>query len=149
MSAFFGTLAHPGVEAEDTVVASLRFPNGALGSIEAATSAYPGSDLRIEIMGERGSAVLVNDRLVRWDFAERLPEDDAVLADSGGSAIGGGSADPMAITHEGHRRLVDDLVRALREGRPPMIPGEEARRAVSLVLAIYEAARSGLRVKVS
>ena len=149
VSAFFGTLAHPGVEAEDTVVASLRFPCGALGSIEAATSAYPGSDLRVEIMGERGSAVLVNDKLVRWDFAERFPEDQAVLADGGESAIKGGASDPMAMTHEGHRLLVDDLVCALREGRPPMIPGAEARRAVSFVLAIYEAARSGSRVKVS
>ena len=38
---------------------------------------------------------------------------------------------------------------SLRDGHPPMIPGAEARRAVSLVLAIYEAARSGSRVKVS
>lgn len=149
VSAFFGTLAHPVMEAEDTVVASLRFPNGALGSIEAATSAYPGSDLRIEIMGERGSAVLVNDRLVRWEFAGRLPEDDAVFADDTSPAIQGGSSNPMAMTHEGHRQLVDDLVCALREGRPPMIPGSETRRAVALVLAIYEAARRGSRVKVS
>ena len=149
VSAFSATLAHPGIEAEDTVVASLRFPGGALGTIEAATSAYPGSDLRIEIIGERGTAVLVNDRLVRWEFAERLSGDDAVLADDGGPAIKSGSSDPMAMTHEGHRLLVADLVDALREGRAPMIPGAEARRAVSLVLSIYEAARSGSRVKVS
>ena len=148
VSAFSGTLAHPGIEAEDTVAASLRFPGGALGAIEAATSAYPGSDLRIEISGERGTAVLVNDRLVRWEFAEQSPEDAAVLADGGASAIHGGASDPMAMTHEGHRLLVADLVEALRDGRAPMIPGAEARRAVSLVLAIYEAARSGARVKV-
>jgi len=29
VSAFFGTLVHPGVEAEDTVAAALRFPHGA------------------------------------------------------------------------------------------------------------------------
>ena len=148
VSAFAATLAHPGVEAEDTIAATLRFREGALGTIEAATSAYPGSDVRIEIMGERGSAVLQSDRLVRWEFAERLPEDDAVLAGDGGPAIKGGASDPMSITHEGHRRLVDDLVGTLREGRAPMIPGAEARRAVSLVLAIYEAARTGRRVNV-
>ena len=148
VSAFSATLAHPGVEAEDTIAATLRFANGALGTIEAATSAYPGSDLRIEIIGDRGTAVLVSDKLVRWEFAEPLPEDAAVLDQSANTAMKGGSADPMALTHEGHRRLVDDLVQALREGRPPMIPGAEARRAVALVLAIYEAARSGLRVRV-
>ena len=149
VSAFSGTLAHAGIEAEDTVAASLRFPCGALGTIEAATSAYPGSDLRIEISGDRGTAVLVNDKLVRWEFAERLAGDDAVLADGSASAIHGGASDPMAMTNEGHRLLVADLADALREGRPPMIPGAEARRAVSLVLAIYEAARSGSRVKLS
>ncbi len=149
VSAFSATLAHPGIKTEDTIVASLRFPNGALGTIEAATSAYPGSDWRIEICGERGTAVLVNDRLVRWDFAERFPEDETVLAGDGATAIGGGASDPMAISNEGHRRLVDDLVNALREGRGPMIPGTEARNAVALVLAIYEAARSGSRVRLS
>ena len=148
VSAFSATLVHPGIEAEDTIVASLRFPNGALGSIEAATSAYPGSDLRIEISGERGTAVLINDKLVRWEFADPFPEDAAMLADDTAPAKGG-SADPMAISHEGHRRLVDDLVNAIREGRPPMIPGVEARNAVALVLAIYEAARSGSRTKIS
>jgi UDP-N-acetyl-2-amino-2-deoxyglucuronate dehydrogenase len=149
VSAFYGTLAHPGVEAEDTVAAALRFPHGALGVIEAATSAYPGSDLRLEITGERGTAVLINDRLVRWEFAERLAEDDGVLAGDASPAIKSGNADPMAMTHEGHCRLVDDLVAALREGRPPLVPGAEARHAVALVLAIYEAARNGRRTKVS
>ena len=36
------TLAHERIEVEDTAVAALRFKNGALGVIEAATSAYPG-----------------------------------------------------------------------------------------------------------
>ncbi len=148
VSAFYGTLAHPGVEAEDTVAAALRFPHGALGVIEAATSAWPGSDLRIEIIGDRGTAVLVNDRLIRWDFAEPAPGDDAVLAGDDSPVIKGGTSDPMAMTHAGHSRLVDDLVAALREGRAPMIPGAEGRRAVSLVLAIYESARTGRAVKV-
>ena len=40
------------------------------------------------------------------------------------------------------------LTLALIEGRPPMIRGAEARRAVQLVLAIYEAARTGRTTKV-
>jgi predicted dehydrogenase len=148
VSAFFGTLVHPGVEAEDTVAAALRFPHGALGVIEAATSAFPGTDLRLEIIGDHGTAVLVNDRLMRWEFGERLPEDDQICASSNAPVIKGGTSDPMAMTNEGHCRLVDDLVAALREGRTPLISGAEARRAVALVLAIYEAARTGRRTRV-
>ena len=60
-----------------------------------------------------------------------------------------GSSDPKAISNEGHRHLVQDLTHALLEGRPPAIPGVEARRAVALVLAIYEAARTGQSARVS
>ena len=148
VSAFYGTLAHTGMEAEDTVAAALRFPHGALGVIEAATSSYPGSDLRIEIIGDRGSAALVNDRIVRWDFAEPQPGDAEVLRDDGNAEIKVGSSDAKAMSNEGHRLLIADLTRALIEGRPPLIPGAEARRALALVLAIYESARSGKAVRV-
>jgi predicted dehydrogenase len=143
VSAFYNTIAHDGMEAEDTVAAALKFPNGSLGVIEAATSCYPGSDLRIEIIGDKGTAVLLNDQVIRWDFSEPLPGDEEVLRPADGPGIKGGTSDPKAISNEGHRRLVDDLATALIEGRSPMIPGAEARRAVALVLAIYESARSG------
>ena len=146
--AFTGTLAHPGIEAEDTVAATLKFADGGLGVIEAATSCFPGSDVRIEIMGDKGSAVLINDRLDRWEFAELLPKDDEIRS-RGTPEIKVGSSDPKAISNEGHRHLVHDMTHALLEGRPPAIPGAEARRAVALVLAIYEAARTGLSAKVN
>lgn len=148
VAAFYDTLAHPGVEAEDTLSATLQFPNGALGVIEAATSCWPGDDLRIEIRGDKGSATLVQDRITKWDFAEEQPEDEAIKRGDESGKIGGGTADPKAISTEGHRRLVEDLVGAIREKRQPMIPGAEARRAVSLVLACYEAARTGRVVEV-
>ncbi len=147
--AFTGTLAHAGMEAEDTVAATLKFPNGAMGVIEAATSCYPGSDLRIEILGDKGSATLINDQIMRWDFAESLPGDAEIMHRAEGPGIGGGVSDPKAISHEGHCRLVHDLALALRDGRPPMIPGADARSAVALVLAIYEAARTGRATRVN
>jgi predicted dehydrogenase len=149
VAAFSGTLAHPTIESEDTVAATLRYPNGALGVIEAATSAWPGSDVRIEIIGDRGSAVLENDRLVRFEFAEPRPEDEAIVRDSAASAIAVGKSDPKGMDWRGHQHLIQDLALALREGRPPAIPGTEARRAVQLVLAIYEAARTGRTVTLS
>ncbi len=143
VAAFYDTLAHPGVQAEDTLAAALKFPHGAMGVIEAATSCWPGDDLRIEIRGDKGSATLVQDRITKWEFAEAQPEDDDIRRGDESGKIGGGTADPKAISTEGHRRLVEDLVGAIREKRQPMIPGAEARRAVSLVLAIYESARTG------
>ena len=45
-----------------------------------------------------------------------------------------------------HRRQLRAIFAALREGRQPPVPGEEARKALEIVLAIYEAARTGERV---
>lgn len=146
--AFHGTLAHE-MEAEDTLTATLRFPSGALGVIEAATSAWPGDDLRIEIVGDRGSATIVNDKITRWDFAEKQPGDEDALKNEGGGKIGGGTADPKAIPTEGHRRLIEDLVGAIREKRSPMIPGTDARKAIALIRACYESAASKSVVKVA
>ncbi len=148
VSAFSGTLAHTGIDAEDTIVATLRYPHGGLGVIEAASSAWPGSDLRIEIMGSKGSAVLVNDRIARWEFAEPLPEDEKIREEfAGGETMKVGSGDPCGMSCAEHRLQIADLSRAIAEGRPPMIPGAEARRAVALAVAVYQSARTGNTVR--
>jgi UDP-N-acetyl-2-amino-2-deoxyglucuronate dehydrogenase len=144
--AFSGLLAHERMEVEDTIAVALKYPNGALGVIEAATSCKPGFAMRIELCGDKGSAVLEDDRIVRWQFDEERPGDEGIRnAKSGG--ISGGSGDPGAIGFEGHRVLIEDLVAAIREKRPPMIPGSEARSAVQLILAAYESAKKGLMVR--
>ncbi len=139
-----GTLVHS-MEMEDTAVAWLEFSSGALGAIEAATSCFPGSRMRIEIAGEKGSATLEEDRIVRWEFAEPKPEDDAIRGDSR-TIISGGASDPKAIGGEGHRLLVADLVEAIRAGRPPLVDAAEARRSVEIIQAIYRSAQSGAAV---
>ena len=148
VSAFHATLAHT-MEAEDTLTAMLRWEHGALGVIEAATSAWPGDDLQIEIAGDMGSATIVNDKVTRWEFAEPQPGDANILKNEDAGKIGGGAADPKAIPVEGHRRLIEDLVAAIREGRPPLVPGTDARRAIALIRACYESAATRSVVKVS
>ncbi|KXU37360.1 hypothetical protein AXK11_02455 [Cephaloticoccus primus] len=139
---------HLGIECEDTAVASLRYADGALGTIEASTAAYPGWERRIEICGEHGSVALEDDTITRWDFRHAQPEDAAIRA-AGASGGGSGASDPSAITHERHQLQIQNLVDHLlaqREGRAPQplgIDGPEARKAVSLICALYESAATG------
>lgn len=146
VGAQIATIVHS-IEMEDTASAWLEFPSGALGAIEAATSCFPGSRMRIEIAGEKGTATLEDDRIVRWEFAEALPDDDDARAIAP-SVIGGGAADPKAIGGEGHRLLVEDLVAAIRAERPPLIDSREARNAVAIIEAIYRSAKAGVAVSV-
>jgi predicted dehydrogenase len=65
----------------------------------------------------------------------------------GSEAKGLGANDPSAINFTGHQRNFEDVVEAIREGRSPSVDGQEARRAVALICAIYESAKNdGARV---
>jgi UDP-N-acetyl-2-amino-2-deoxyglucuronate dehydrogenase len=143
-SAFAGTLAHPGLEVEDTLAACLKFQNGALGTIEAGTSCYPGLDLSLEISGEQGTAILVNDRIAFWKFAEESPDDEAIRTGTEGGKVGGGASDPLDISCEGHRRQIEGFCQAISgTSSTGIIDGHEAGRAVAIVEAIYESSRTG------
>lgn len=140
--AFAGCRAHERIEVEDTAVVALKYANGAMGVIEATTACHPGTALRIEIAGEHGSAVLEDDRIIRWEFAEPEPGDDDIRALGDGTIVGG-AKDPASIGFEGHRILIKDLVDAIHGNCAPMIPGSEMVHAVRLILAAYESARTG------
>lgn len=45
------------------------------------------------------------------------------------------------MTHY-HRLQIGDFVGAVREGREPLVPGEEGRKTVELIEAIYRAGRT-------
>lgn len=147
VSAFKTRRVHTGIEAEDTAVAVLRFPGGALGTIEATTAAWPGWSLRIELCGENGSIRLEDGVITKWEFREERPGDAAVRT-GGDTSLGSGAGAPGGISIEGHRRQFEDLVAAVREGRPLTISGPEARKAVALITALYAAADSGRPVRI-
>ncbi len=140
-------LAHERIAVEDVATASLQFANGALGTIEATTAAYPGYLKRIEIHGSQGSAVMEEEDIVKWDFARQRKSDQAVhqrMAQR--QSGGGGAADPAAIGHHGHARQFKEVLGAIRRGSQPLIDGPEGRRAVEVILGIYKAAETGRAV---
>ncbi len=145
--ALTGTLAHTRIEVEDTAVAALRFKNGALGVIEAATSAYPGILKRTEIHGDRGSARVDQDDITLWEFQEKVPSDQHVYAamahQSGHKA---GASDPRGITHIGHKDQLTDFLEAIDEGRAPFVDGRDGRKSVEIIRAIYRSAKIGAPV---
>jgi predicted dehydrogenase len=141
-------IMHKSIEVEDTVVAMLKFKNHSLGTVEASTACAPGFPRRIELSGTRGSVMLEDDRIVRWSFVEERPE-DAELRRAGGRGedMHGGSSDPNAISSEGHRRQISELAAAILSGHGLSTPGAEGQRAVELICAVYESARTGATIK--
>ena len=142
VQAITARLAHPQIEVEDTAVAAIEYANGALGTMTAATSMYPGRFRRVEVSGSAGTAVMVENDLECWQFADSSPEDaDIRRRFSNATDSGGGAADPRSISHQGHRRNYESFFQALDAGSDPVLDGRQARMAVELILAIYRSAR--------
>lgn len=149
ISGFTATLAHERIEVEDTAVACLRFANGALGVIQATTSVFPGLPKTIAVHGDRGTAVIEQEDILRWELSPETAEDRAIkerFAQKVGAS--GGSSNPAAISHVGHARQLTDFVQAIETGRAPLVDGREGRRAVEVILAIYRSAATGRTVEV-
>jgi predicted dehydrogenase len=130
------------IDTEDIVAGSVRYANGATGVIDATTVTYPGYPERIEIAGTAGSAVLEVETLtVNYMNGERFRLD--------GAAAGGGGADPMAFSHEHHRRVLAEFLDSIDERREPSNSGRSALRVQRLIDALLASGREGRRVSVA
>ncbi len=138
LCAYTETLTHD-IETEDLVTAALRFKSGAMGVVQGTTCTDRDYPLKVELRGTEGSATFEGTRLTGWcpnREEEILSEEDLALFPEPVD-------EPLGPAHG---RQLREIFEALREGREPPIPGEEARKAVEIILGIYRAARSGERV---
>jgi len=128
------------IEVEDTAVATIEFANGAIATLEAGTSVYPGYKRRVELTGTEGTVILEHDRIIAADL--RTPDPalvgPLVEGDSNASATS-----PIVSDVSGHRRLLEDFLQAIETNSRPICDGREGRRSVALIQAIYESSRMG------
>lgn len=142
VTGFAATTAVHRMETEDMVCAAARFANGAIGTIDATTAAYPGFHEEIVFSGEKGTALLRGtELLVQFQDGRKIEiEPDR--------SAGGTGADPMAFPHDYHRAVMADFIAAIREDREPKVTGEEALKVHRLIDALIETGRTGALVKV-
>lgn len=131
------------IEAEDTLVANLEFASGALGVLQATTSAYPGYPRRLELTGSEGTLIIEQDRLLAADL--RNPPADLQC---GGRADENPSAfSPVVSDVRGHQAVLENFLQAIQNNTTPRCDGREGRRSLALVEAIYAACKTGERVR--
>lgn len=135
------------IEVEDTAVAVLKFKNGALGVIEGTTSVYPPTiPHRIEIHGEKGTIIVEGEDIIRWDVmgsdGNPVSKLDEVKKETTKPITS-----PTDIGMEGHRKQIADFIESIKTGKEPVVNGEEGRKSLEIILAIYESAKTKLPVK--
>jgi len=140
LQAYTATLARD-IEVEDTGVISLRWRNGALGSMNVTMLTYPRNlEGSITILGESGTAriggVAVNE-VQQWEFATPH-EDDLLVRDA--------SYQTTSVYGFGHPLYYDNVIKVLRGEAEPETDGREGLKSLEVLVAAYKSARDGKRV---
>lgn len=131
------------IEVEDTAAALVEYKNGAIGVIEGTTSVFPGYPRRLEINGDKGSIILENLQVLKWDIkGEELPSDLTK-----GTTSKGSSSDPKAFSIEGHVKQIKDMVSAVNNNSSPFVNPYEGRKPIEIIMAIYESSKTGRRIE--
>ncbi len=138
-------IGHEGITVEDTLDSRIEFANGVQGSVFASTALWPGFDVRIELYGSEGCAIMEGASLKHWKFKVERPEDATILA-GGDEQKATGSGAYNALQSEDHQFVIDDCVDAIREGRDVCIPCTDVRGSLEIALAMYHANRTGSEV---
>lgn len=122
------------IEMEDIGTAVIKFKSGALGIIEAASTIYPKNiEETLNVFGETGSVIIGGiavNRIENWEFPGSEEEKKHIFASQ--------ENDPPDVYGFGHREVISDMIEAIRQDRSPAIPGEEGRKALEIILAIYK-----------
>ena len=117
------TVAHD-IEVEDVAAVTVRYGNGAKGTIAATTATRNGPHYDVmELYGAAGHVRSSNAALLGFDSDDR---------DEPG-------VEPR-YEHRGFTVQIQDMATAIREDREPIITGREARHASDAILAMYESA---------
>ncbi len=142
VQARMNNFAHPEVELEDSLMSFIDFKNGAQGVVVASTALWPGSDIRIEISGENGAAVMVGERMETWKFKDERPEDEEIRS-LGRDSVGTAASGPADFDFADHQVVIEGMARAIREDIEPLITAQSAKDTLEIALAMYKSAATG------
>ncbi|MBA3593229.1 MAG: Gfo/Idh/MocA family oxidoreductase [Pseudomonadota bacterium] len=140
LHAYTATLARD-IEAEDTGVLSVKWRNGALGSVNCTMLTYPKNlEGSVTILGEKGTVriggVAVNE-VKEWQFADVDPDDEKIKE---------ASYSTTSVYGFGHPLYYDNVIKVLRGEAEPDVDGREGLKTLEVLMATYRSARDGVRV---
>jgi UDP-N-acetylglucosamine 3-dehydrogenase len=121
---------------DDNAIVLLRFEGGLIASVQSSWTARPQPDRSLTVHGEKG-----------YVAAGRSPSEPLVLHAASPEGAEQRTALPVPKLAAGDNPFAH-FVRCVRGLEAPLVPGEEGRRTLAVVLAAYEAAASGRSVAV-
>lgn len=139
VKAFKANREKTNIECEDTLISSLLFENGALGTIEISTSCYPGTRRRIELSGTEGLIVLEDEAITTWKFKNPQPGDDDILKKYAlRTEFAETASSPVVSDFQEHAAQIKNFLEAIEGKTSVDISGQEASKAVDLICRIHK-----------
>lgn len=138
VQAFMSNVAHDNAEVEDLSIAMLRFPNGALGQITSSV-VHHGEEQQFIFQGRHARISAPWKIYASSSKSNGFPEKNVELEEQLQQAY----ERLPDLPYEGHVAQIDNVLRAIETGEPPLIDGVSGRTTLEMIMAIYTAASTG------
>jgi len=139
--AIVGNRNHGNSEVEDVSITTIQFKSGAVGTL-IASLLHHGEEQRFIIDGVNGSIEIPHRISVSRQMDNGYPEADEPKRLEL-EALFAGLPQPA---HAEHRGQIDDMVSAIEQGTDPLVGGEDGRRTIEFISAVYQSAFTGVPV---
>jgi predicted dehydrogenase len=156
LHAYWDNYNHPAIEVDDTVVATVRFKSGAMGSIVLSNSQKPGLYGKIHVHGSSGASVgaeIDSGSPFISGVTEKMdpPFNDVWSVPGEEKCLAGWNAEdrsrPWDVMTHYHEMQLGEFLDAIQEDREPAVNGEDGRRVVELFTAVYHSQEQGAVVQ--
>ncbi len=133
------------LEGEDNAVATLRFINGAVGTIQASTSIQPAQARKIEIYGEKGTVIIEGDII-----SISMADEQLQLKNKDKKKNNAGSSSPLGgFSIETHKKQFEAIATAIENNKQAPVSGEESLKSLAIVLGVYQSAKHNTLVELT
>lgn len=142
VTAVIGNLAHENSEEEDISMAVFQYEDGSMSQM-TSTLVCHGQKQELLMVGERASIAVPTEFQADIPLENGFPKENTKLLRELREAY---DAIPD-LEYQEHAGVVNDLLNAMDEGRTDvLLDGEQGRRTMELVMAIYKSAATGKTV---
>lgn len=133
---------HHNSEVEDVSLSIVRFKNGAVGSMLASLF-HHGESQKIIIDGQNGSIEIPHKINVSRQMQNGYPEDDNKARDTLEKEFESISD----LIYEEHCGQIENVLSAIQNKAAPLITGEDGRKTVEFISAVYQSSFTGKSVR--
>lgn len=136
--AMMSNTAHDNSEVEDVSIAALRYPNGSLAQITSSV-VHHGEEQQLIFQGEKARVS------VPWKIKASLAQENGFPRENPEleQQIQSFYEHLPDVPYVGHTGQIDDLLSAIEDGGRVLSAGEDGRKMIELVTAIYTSASFG------